>query len=134
MIIRFLIYGSSGLCLEVFWTGILSFLNGDKCFTAKTYLWMFFIYGSATFMEPIHNYIRFLPLFVRGCIWLVLIWSVEFISGWIIKKIIGKCPWDYSRCGKLQIMGLIRLDFAPLWFIVGVLFEKMHDALLQFFP
>ena len=34
------------------------------------------------------------------------------------------CPWDYSQC-RANIHGLIRLDFAPLWFAVGLLFEQL---------
>ena len=33
------------------------------------------------------------------------------------------CPWDYSDA-KYNIDGLVRLDFAPAWFILGLVFEK----------
>lgn len=133
MIYRFLAYGFAGICMEVFWTGMGSLLNRDYCMTGRTYLWMFPIYGLAIFLEPVHNKIRNEPILVRGVVWLVLIWAIEFITGLIIKKIIGKCPWDYSYCDN-SVLGLIRLDFAPAWFIVGLLFEKLHNALLILFP
>lgn len=34
------------------------------------------------------------------------------------------CPWDYSDC-PLQYQGVIRFDFAPLWFLTGLLFERV---------
>ena len=34
------------------------------------------------------------------------------------------CPWDYSK-SPLNVNGLIRLDYAPLWFGAGLLFEKI---------
>lgn len=35
-----------------------------------------------------------------------------------------KCPWDYSKC-KYNIKGVIRLDYAPIWFIVGLFYENV---------
>ena len=57
---RFIIYGLLGFCMEVLWTGFGSLLKGDIKLTASTYVWMFFIYGLAVFLEPIHNRIRHL--------------------------------------------------------------------------
>ena len=34
------------------------------------------------------------------------------------------CPWDYSS-SQIQYKGLIRADYAPLWFLTGLLFEKI---------
>ncbi|MGL6217488.1 MAG: putative ABC transporter permease, partial [Lacrimispora sphenoides] len=36
----------------------------------------------------------------------------------------GMCPWDYTGRNS-NIDGLIRLDFAPLWFATGLLFEQI---------
>ena len=36
---------------------------------------------------------------------------------------IGGKDWDYSRA-KFNIKGVIRLDYAPLWFTAGLFFEK----------
>ena len=36
----------------------------------------------------------------------------------------GVCPWDYTGRHS-NIDGLIRLDFAPLWFMTGLLFEQI---------
>jgi uncharacterized membrane protein len=48
---------------------------------------------------------------------------VEFSSGSILRHF-GMCPWDYSGT-PFQYKGLIRLDYAPLWFFTGLLFEKI---------
>lgn len=37
------------------------------------------------------------------------------------------CPWDYSDAA-LNYKGIIRLDYAPVWFIVGLIYEKMLCA------
>ncbi|WP_034430304.1 putative ABC transporter permease [Caldisalinibacter kiritimatiensis] len=131
MLIRYVIYGLSGLLIEVFWTGFSSLIYGDLTLTGHTYLWMFFIYGLAIFLEPIHNKIRRENFVVRGFIWTVLIFSIEFLTGFLLDKMIGICPWDYKRSSKLTLYGYIRLDYFPAWFIVGLLFEKYHDFLIQ---
>ncbi|GAB6158740.1 membrane protein [Desulfotomaculum varum] len=129
MIKRFLIYGMLGWSMEVLWTGFLSALAGDWRLTSTTYLWMFPIYGLAVLLEPVHHSIRSLPWWLRGCIWVAAIWLIEAGSGFVIKTITGKIPWDYTGQSPWQIAGLIRLDMAPLWFIVGFLFERLHDFL-----
>lgn len=50
-----------------------------------------------------------------------LIFSAEYISGKLLRKK-EFCPWDYSRA-KWNIGKVIRLDYAPLWFLVGLFFE-----------
>ncbi|MCL6477146.1 MAG: hypothetical protein K6T65_01900 [Peptococcaceae bacterium] len=131
MIYRFLIYGLLGWGLEVFWTGLGSALKGDLRLTAGTYLWMFPIYGLAIFMEPLHDNIRNWPWLIRGILWVLMIWAIEFISGGTIRLVAGASPWDYSGSTPWQRDGLIRLDMAPLWFVTGFLFERVHDFLTR---
>ena len=50
----------------------------------------------------------------------------EFISGSFLKKH-NACPWDYSDAA-LNYKGIIRLDYAPVWFVVGLIYEKMLCA------
>lgn len=125
---HFIIYGLLGWCLEVIWTGVGSLLNGDVSLTAKTYLWMFPIYGSTILFEPVHNAIRIWPVWMRGTVWMMLCFAVEYLTGWILRETIGTIPWDYSQA-IFNIHGLIRLDYAPAWFAAGLLFEKIHDGL-----
>ncbi len=133
MKIRFLIYGLVGWCVEIFWTGLGSLLKGDPTLRAKTYLWMFPIYGMAVFLEPIHHHLRDKPVILRGVIYTILIFLVEYTTGWLIKQITGLCPWDYSY-NSFSINGFIRLDYAPAWFVVGLLFERLHNSLDQMIP
>ena len=125
MIIRFLIYGFAGWCTEIFWTGLGSLLRGDPKLRGWTYLWMFPIYGMAISLEPIHNTIRNWPLLLRGSIYTIIIFIIEYISGWFLKTIIGICPWDYSH-NRFSINGFIRLDYAPAWFVAGLIFEQLN--------
>lgn len=131
MIYRFMIYGLLGWGLEIFWTGLGSAFGGDVRLPAGTYLWMFPIYGLAIFMEPLHNRIRAWPWLIRGVVWLLVIWSIEYITGGVIRLLTGVSPWDYTGTTRWQIDGLIRLDMAPLWIITGFLFERAHDFLVR---
>ena len=129
MIPHYLIYGVAGLLIEIFWTGMGSLISGNYALTGQTYLWMFFIYGLAVFLEPIHDLIRSKSILIRGFIWITLIYFIEFSTGLLLRLFIGYCPWDYSNATTLTLWGLIRFDYAPAWFIAGIMFEKLHDWL-----
>lgn len=133
MKIRFLIYGFFGWCVEIFWTGLNSLIEGDLKLQAHTYLWMFPIYGLAVFLEPIHNRLRDRPVILRGVIYTLLIYMIEYLTGWFLESSIGFCPWDYSP-NPFSINGYIRLDYAPAWFIASLLFERLHDTLKKIVP
>lgn len=127
---RFIIYGLVGWCVEIFWTGLGSFIRGDVTLRGWTCAWMLPIYGMMIFLEPIHNRIRKWPVVLRGGVYTLLIFTVEFLTGTLLRAIIGVCPWDYSR-SPYSILGVIRLDYAPYWFISGLLFEKLHDTFVE---
>lgn len=126
---RFVIYGILGWTMEIFWTGLGSFLKGNLMLSSFTYLWMFPIYGLAVFLERVHDQIAHLPWYVRGGIWVVIILSLEYLTGWLLLSFLGRCPWDYSAVTPYHIRGLIRLDYIPAWFLAGLIFERIHRAL-----
>lgn len=132
MLLRFVIYGFIGLLMETLWTGFGSALKGDKNLSCVTYLWMFPIYGMGIMLEPVHEMIRGLLWIYRGFIWACVIFTIELIAGWLLKVTLGRCPWDYDRDAGLvavTVKGLIRFDYLPVWFGVGLLFERMHDII-----
>lgn len=114
--------------MEILWTGLIgSIQSGDIRLWGFTNLWMFFIYGSAVFLEPLHDLMSGWKWPARGIIWVVVIWGMEYTSGLFLSNILGTIPWVYS--GPFSFQGLIRLDFAPAWFVAGLLFERAHLAL-----
>ena len=57
LVIRFLIYGALGWCLEVVFTGVSAVIwDRDRSATGKTYLWMHPIYGATAL--GLDGYIR----------------------------------------------------------------------------
>jgi len=126
---RFIIYGLLGLCAEVLWNGFGAMIKGDVLLRGTTCIWMFPIYGLAIFLEPVHYRIKHLPLIVRGGIYMVLIFAVELISGLLLRWVLGVCPWKYENRA-WSICGIITLDYAPVWMMVGIIFEKIHDTII----
>lgn len=119
---KLLVYGCLGLLLEVFFTGFHSLITGNRRALCQTYLWMFPIYAlAACSMEQLHNWLRW-GIWLNALIYVPLIYLFEFVSGFILKKTLGRCPWDYGVV-KYGIMGLIRFDYAPIWFIVALFFD-----------
>ncbi len=106
-----------------------SMLHGDWALRGYSYLWMLPIYGATVFFEPVHDRVRAYPWYYRGLIWLALIWVLEYVSGWFLSLLIGQAPWNYAAKTKLHINGFIRLDYAPVWFAAGLIFERIHDYL-----
>ena len=127
--IRFVIYGCFGLLMETIWTGVNSAVRGDKNLKCVTYLWMFPIYGMGILLEPVHEFIRGFLWVYRGFLWAVIIFVIEYAAGSLLKLTIGNCPWNYNSNGEVitSVKGIIRIDFLPLWFGVGLLFEHLHD-------
>lgn len=111
-------------------------MRHDWRLVGRTSLLMFPIYGCGALLGPIGRGIdkwlnpenvpgaRKTDLAVRhGMVYMVLIFVAEYASGaWLRSK--GMCPWDYTG-RSTSISGLIRLDFAPLWFATGLLFEQI---------
>ncbi len=130
MLIRYFIYGLLGWNIEVIWTGLGSLLSGNPNLMGHTSLWMFFIYGLAAFvLEPIHNRIAPWRWYLRGLVWTALIFAIEFVAGMLL-QLLGIQAWHYT--GVFSVLGVIRLDYAPAWFVVGLLFERVHNTLLKY--
>jgi len=61
---------------------------------------------------------------------MALIFAVELISGLLLRLVLGACPWNYVN-KTLSICGIITLSYAPVWMAYGIMFEKVHDAIVR---
>lgn len=137
-LINFLKCGITGWCLEILFTSAESIMLHDWRLVGKTSLLMFPIYGLAAFLPWIGRMVDrwldkdFWPsedihgadLILRhGILYMVLIFIGEYFFGLVLRRL-GICPWDYTG-RPTNIRGLIRLDFAPLWFCAGLIFERI---------
>lgn len=122
---NFLRCGVFGWCLEIFWTSLDSLRRGELKLMGQSSAWMFPIYGMAALIRPLSVLFRSFGFVTRGLIYMSGIFSMEYLTGSFLKKH-GVCPWDYSDA-RLNYHGLIRLDYAPLWFLTGLFYEKILE-------
>ena len=139
MAIRALLYGMLGWCTEIVWTASREKLTGRQTgwtLRGTTYLWMLPLYGLPIFLlfEPIHNALRPWPWPARGLIYMLGFFALEYATGWLLRRLIGACPWDYTIHSRWHVHGLIRLDYAPAWFLAGLGLEHVHDFLVELTP
>jgi uncharacterized membrane protein len=121
---NFMLCGLCGWCMECLWTGLGSLSkHTDKKLSCHTSVWMFPIYGMAACLTPLCNKLKDRNAMIRGGVYAIFIYAAEYTSGILLKKY-GACPWDYSKA-KHNYKGVIRLDYAPLWFTAGLFFEKI---------
>lgn len=109
--------------MEILFTGLRSINSQNHTLMGNTSIWMFPIYGMASFLSPICKLLKGKSVFFRGGIYTCLIFTGEYLTGTLLRKF-HACPWDYSN-SRFQVHGLIRLDYAPYWFGAGLLFEKI---------
>lgn len=134
--------GIAGWCLEVAFTSFHSLLLRDFTMMAHTSLLMFPVYGMGALLGPVGRMAdrwvdepfrilaaykekneALVKLLRHGFLFMVLIFLVEYASGQLFRAL-GICPWDYTGM-PTNVDGLIRLDFAPFWFVTGLLLEKI---------
>lgn len=157
-LIHGLVYGFLGVGVEILFTGFFAklyyaILNAairlawlekwlgkqqhpiDPTFRGQTSFWMFLVYGLgiAIGIEWLHEIIRPLPWPIRGVIWMLSIWLIEFLAGFTFLRATGKRLWDYSN-RRFNILGHIYLFYGPFWFGFGLLLEYLHNLLLELDP
>lgn len=131
---RLLTYGMLGFAYEIVFTSLFDFVASnftDFKFKGYSSIWSFFIYGTCSFCgEQVYVHIRNrLSVFWRGLIWVQMAYTWEFFGGLVLNQFSAR-TWDYSHY-KYDIMGLIALEYAPLWFFSGLLQEFFYEYLLS---
>jgi uncharacterized membrane protein len=129
---RFMVYGALGWCAEVAFTGLNGFVRTrDPRLPGRTSLWMFPIYGLVRpLFEPAHDLMRDrVPAAARAAVYAAGFMAVEYATGRALRAAVGRAPWDYSHA-RLNLDGLTRLDYAPLWAAAGLALERVHDRLV----
>lgn len=123
LLTNFVKCGLLGWGLEIFYTALGSLRRRDYKLTGKTSLWMFPIYGSACLLSPVSGILQKKSVLFRGSVYALLIFLAEFISGSLLSRK-ELCPWNYER-SRWHIRKVIRPDYFPCWFLVGLFYEKL---------
>lgn len=126
---RFLVYGLVGWGFDIAYSTLHDAVRG-KALRFRSSPWNVPVYGLAQpLFEPVHDRVRGLPGPARGAIYGVGILAVEYASGWVLRKVRGEAPWDYTYA-RWHVDGLIRPDYFPMWAALGLAAERLHDALV----
>jgi uncharacterized membrane protein len=120
---NFLLCGVLGWCMEILYTSLLSLRRRDSTLKGSTSLWMFPVYGCAAAFAPLCKLLSKCNTLVRGTIYMLLMFAGEYLTGHILEK--KRCrPWNYDK-SRWHYNHYIRLDFAPHWFLAGLLLERI---------
>lgn len=123
-------YGCLGFLIEIIFTGLANAWRRNWDLKSTTYLWMFAIYGPAgVLLETTHGLLSW-PGPVAALVYTLEMYAVEFGAGWLLKRLLGRCPWEYSK-SKFSIMGLIRLDYFPFWYGLAVAVHYFHPTIFK---
>jgi hypothetical protein len=132
--VLFMIVGFAcfGITIEVFFTAFSALFTQkplcDKPLMAMagtSYVWMAFIYGLIPILGILlHDKARPIPAWFRLPLYVLIIYIIEFASGYLLQCFAGSCPWHYSSGH--NIMGLIQLDYFPAWLVFAWLTEQIY--------
>jgi uncharacterized membrane protein len=130
---RFIVYGLVGWCIECFFTSVLDLITGagDLRLMGYSYLWMHPIWGGGLLLgERLTQSLQRASVSraTRSLVGMALFFAVEYVSGAALTWLIGRCPWDYSA-SPWNVNGLIRLDYAPFWWMCGWLYEPLGSLI-----
>jgi len=131
---RALAYGMLGWATEVAFTAVQGVASGssrDWRLRGHSYLWMLPIYGLVAFLyEPVHDRVRERPAWQRAAAYAAGFLACELATGSAIRRAVGLVPWDYTGRTRFAVgRGAMRLDYAPLWAVAGLLLERVDDSL-----
>lgn len=128
MFLHFLVYGLFGWAVEILFTAVTGAVtDGNWQLKGITYVWMFPIYGfgGLLFEVAYTKALEFgMPMAIRLIIFLVGLYLIELIAGYLLLKLTGGYVWKYD--GRWQFMHLINFLYAPAWLTFLVVLERLH--------
>ena len=124
---RFIIFALMGLLAEVFLTAIIKLAHGDWNMHGMTSPWMMIDYGLlGVVLMPVARPMirRRVPLALRAAVYMIAIFAVEFVSGWVF-EVCGLRIWSYDNL-PWNLYGYITAIYIPLWYGLGLVAEYLY--------
>lgn len=118
---RFMLFAFGGMLGEVFYGAALELWSGNLNMHGKSSPWMMIDYGLlGVILMPIAAPMirKGLPLWARAFVYMLLIYTVEYVSGVIFTWGLGLKIWDYTGI-PYNLHGQIMLYTAPIWYALG---------------
>lgn len=132
IVFKMVVFAVFGLGLEVVFTGILdSRKDKQRHLVGYSSLWYLPLYMlPPLFLNTAGWLLMPLPLLVRGLIYMTAIFFVEYLAMFFLRVLLGASPSETSYySSKWNVRGLIRLDYAPAMFLMGLVFEFVYSHL-----
>lgn len=128
MLFKAFVFGVTGLGLEVTFTSVLdSIKTGDNRLLGYSSPWYAPVYMSAVwYFQWSGPWLFSLAWPLRGVIYILSFWILEFCSMGLLRILLGKSPSEdhYKESGsRWAILNLTRLDYAPAHCLLGFIFE-----------
>ncbi|MGB1247598.1 MAG: hypothetical protein ACPG4Z_01840 [Chitinophagales bacterium] len=130
-----LLFACIGITTEIVFTSLSKAISTyvvsdsiDWALGGKTYLWMFIIYACIPFIfHFFYDWVKDYSIFMRALIAVLVIYFIEFTTGFALEMITGTCPWKYDE--GIHLFGYIRFDYFPFWYIFALLIINVYHML-----
>lgn len=135
---RLYFWGIHGVFAEIVFTAAWEFVvSGSWSLMGATSLWSFLIYGIGSLVgEVLYTALHSsgVLLIVRGPVYVLSVYAWELTCG-LVLDCFGARGWDYSQFS-YNFLGIITLEYAPLWLAAGLYFELLMSrlAILEMMP
>jgi hypothetical protein len=124
-------YAALGWSTDFAFNQLLARRRGQRVLELRTSAWNLPLYALIQpLYEPLHDALRGRAMPLRAVAYGAGFIVVEYASGRVLRRACGVAPWDYSHA-RLQLHGLTRFDYFPLWGAYGLALERVHDRLTQ---
>ena len=127
---RFMLFALFGLLMEVFFGAFGSLSRHNWNMRGGTSPWMMLDYGLlGIVLMPLARPMmrRGIPLVGRAVAYMLLIFFVELVSGWVF-DLCGIKVWDYSHL-RYNLCGYITLLYTPFWYALGLVVEYLYKKI-----
>ena len=116
--------------MKVIATSIMDFIKyRDPRLKGETYLWMLPVYAVVPYIYLfVTSTFKDSGWIVKGFIYMIAFYLLELMAGLIIKALVGVSPWNYKDY-RFHFKEVICLEYAPVWFIYGVVGERYYEFL-----
>ena len=120
-----------GITLEIVATSIMDFIKyRDPRLKGESYLWMLPVYAVVPYIYMfVTSTFKDYGWMMKGFIYMISFYLLELMAGLIIKRLVGVSPWNYKNY-RFKFKEVICLEYAPVWFIYGVVGEMYYEFLI----
>lgn len=129
LVFQMLIFAVLGLGLEVVFTGALDWRRSrPRHLLGYSSVWYLPLYAiSPIFLHFAGSALFVLPTLLRGLIYMACIFAVEYMGMLCLRMLLGSSPSEVGYYqSRWNVHGLIRLDYAPAMFLMGLFFEFIY--------